>query len=198
MPRLSRRTTTLAAVAAIATTLSRTGTGQAQDAATPVTGPEATPEAEDTGLLFVQSFTASTLGPGEDSGLWTLALSGSSGQTLYFSERPNRLVGTIDTGPFIEAFRDETASDPANAAVVAQVGATDEVTFVVELVGMVFDAATGDLTYTVRLLGDPSVLEMVLPEAPLMEIGGPAAYDATQIFIDAGGLMQLVAYGAQD
>jgi hypothetical protein len=39
---------------------------------------------------------------------------------------------------------------------------------------------------------------LVLPETPLLELGEPAAYDATQIFIDAGGLMQLVAYGAQD
>ena len=78
-----------------------------------------------------------------------------TGHTLYFSDRPNRVAGTIPTDRFIEVFSRETASDPANAALVAQRHSDTDVTHVFELLTLRYDAQSGVVTYSVRFLPIP-------------------------------------------
>src|SRR5688572_22930191 len=61
---------------------------------------EATPEASvadaaaDTPeFLFAQTFTGGTWQPADEAGTYTLTLEGTAAQTVYFSDRPERIVG---------------------------------------------------------------------------------------------------------
>ena len=166
-------------------------------------GQEATPESASSDgvqLLFVQSFASSSLENPDpaDSERWILTLSSGSGHTLYFSDRPNRVAGTIPTDRFVAAFSEETADDPANAALVAQTDSATEVTHAFELLSLSYDATTGTATYSVRFLSDPTDLQIEFEEPPLQTLSEAVSYGQSEVFIDAGGLMQLVAYGAQD
>ena len=164
-----------------------------------VAGQAATPEqasSEDVRLLFVQSFAASSLEPDPaDATRWSLTLNSGSGHTLYFSDRPNRVAGTIPTERFVEVFGAETADDPANAALVAQRDPATQVTHVVELLSLSYDAGTGTATYVVRFLADPSQLQIEFEEPPVQTLSEAVSYGQSELFIDGGGLMQLVAYG---
>ena len=162
-------------------------------------GQEATPEPaslDGVQLLFVQSFAAASLEPDPvDSTRWTLTLSGGSGHTLYFSDRPNRIVGTIPTDRFIAQFGEETADDPANAALVAHVDPATEVTHVVELLTLSYDAGTGTATYSVRFLSEPTEVQFQFEDPPVQTISEAASYGQSELFIDCGGLMQLIEFG---
>ena len=159
---------------------------------------DATPAADaPRDYLFVQSFGASTITPSaDDPASLTLTLTDGTGQTLYFSDRPNRVAGSVRTDRFIEVFRQETEDDPANAALVAQTAGGDEVIHVVELLEMEVDPASGTVRYTVRLLENPTEIDLRLPGDPVQSITSETRYGPSNLFIDAGGLMQLVAYGA--
>lgn len=118
---------------------------------------QATPSAtedETTGSdLFVQAFQSGTLTPDPDaSGVYTLSLEGSLGQTVYFSDRPARRVGLIPTAVLLEQLG-FTPADPPNAALVAQTAEGEDI-LVVELMNPRFDEAAQTLAYDVRLLAD--------------------------------------------
>ncbi len=89
-------------------------TAHAQDA-TPAAAPEEGPS-----FLFVQLFEQGTWlpKPGAD-GTYLLDLAGSAGETLFFSDRPDRIVGTVETEQFLEALG-FTPENPPNAAVVVR------------------------------------------------------------------------------
>lgn len=161
--------------------------------------PQPTPAEEDVQALFVQSFAASELSPDPgDETLWVLTLSSGTGHALYFSDRPNRIAGTIPTDRFIPALARETEGDPANAALVAQTADGTQVTHVIELLMLSYDETTGVATYTVQFLSDPAELQIEFQEPPLQTLSEAVTYGPSELFIDAGGLMQLVAYGAQN
>jgi len=161
--------------------------------------PEATPTDAGVELLFIQTFASSSLAPDpDDPDLLTLTMQMGTGHTLYFSDRPNRVAGTIPTERFIEVFSEETASDPANAALVAQRDPTTEVTHVFELLNLAYDVQTGVATYNVRFLSDPGQMKIQLAEEPQQSLQAAVLYGVSELFIDDGGLMQLVAFGAQD
>jgi hypothetical protein len=158
----------------------------------------ATPEAGPTGFLFLQGFQSAQIEPLQDRGHLVVTLVQHAGLTVYFSERPARIVGVVDTAAFVEGFRAETRNDPANAALVAQIDQSTFVTHVVELLDMAYDPGAATATYTLRLLDLTEVDRASILTDPEQSLTEPRSYGATQLFIDAGGLMQLVAYGAQD
>lgn len=161
--------------------------------------PAPTATDEDVLALFVQSFAASELSPDPaDETLWVLTLSSGTGHALYFSDRPNRIAGTIPTDRFIPALAKETEGDPANAALVAQTAAGTQVTHVIELLMLSYDETAGVATYTVQFLSDPTELQIEFQAPPLQTLSEAVTYGQSELFIDAGGLMQLVAYGAQN
>ena len=102
-------------------------------------------------FLFVQLAEGGTWMPKPDEeGVYLLTLAGLGDQTLYFSDRPDRIVGTMPTDHFLEALG-FTPINPPNAAVVVQTSDGVRDVLVVELMNPVFTQDFSDL-------GDSSVV----------------------------------------
>ena len=160
--RLSRRNTLqgTAIIVAAASPLRAT----AQDAATPVVdGVTLTPGA----FLFVQAAASGTFaanpavgtpmadgtpvaGGGAD---YLLTLEGHTGNTVYFSDRPERIFGEAPTQTVLDNLGFGIVNPP-NAALVTNDADGNEDILVVELVEPTYDAATGTVTYGVNILSD--------------------------------------------
>ena len=159
------------------------GRGGAQEG-----GPGATPgaasEIGNRAFLFVQTFRDGTFAPkaGED-GVYTLTLNGEAGHTVYFSDRPERLVGTVPTQAFLDGLG-FPADNPPNAALVAQTEAGEDV-LVVELLNPVYDEAAGTLTYDVRVLADFAPTGLTALAARQADAELAERFDAASLFIDS-------------
>jgi hypothetical protein len=120
---------------------------------------DATPVVEEAGgdvqVLFVQAFGSATIVPGSGSaGEFSITLEGGTGQTVYFSDRPDRLVGTLSDRQFLDGHAFDPA-DPPNAAIVTLAGDGEDI-LVVELFSPTLDTASGAVTYSARVLdGQP-------------------------------------------
>ena len=128
------------------------------------TGSAEVPKTGDVQLLFVQSATSGTY-DGK-----TLTLNGVP-STTYFSDRPNRIVGHMGSGSFVEQWakgKDSFKTDPPNAvlSVLGENGASDAV---IELSN---PQIKGDrISYQVKLLdGQP-----------------PKTFNTAALFIDGKG-----------
>jgi hypothetical protein len=185
--RLSRRTALArggAGLAASALAAGALGRATAQEAS-PAAG-EATPE-----FLFVQSFERGALAPKAETGTpepgtagaYTLTLSQGLGQTLFFSNRPERIVGAVPTPRFIDALG-FSPDNPPNAALVADLGNGDEEILVVELSAPTYDEVTKTATYEVRILDDTDRVDMAFNEDPQTGPHAAADYGASHLFVD--------------
>ena len=131
-------------------------------AATSIAAPEA-PQ-----LMFVQSAEDLKVDPAKS----TFRLVKVNQQTLYFSDRPQRIVGHIKMADYLKewtakAGKDNFGADPPNATIsIYEPGKADNTIVVVKLTNPVVDGA--DLIYTYK------VLNGTLPAK-----GGPTA-----LFID--------------
>jgi hypothetical protein len=136
-------------------------------------------------LLFVQSFRAGAVAPKEGAdGRYMLTLEAGSGQTVYFSERPDRVVGAHPTDQVLDrlGFPDD---NPPNAALVFETAPGDTDVAVVELFSPVYDAATGGVTYEVAPLANwQTELEVGLQEAPADLVTVAPSFGAAHLFID--------------
>jgi hypothetical protein len=156
----------------------------AQDA-TPAAG--ASPEAGGTGpkMLFLQTYQSGTISPKEgDEGRYILSLESGGGQTVFFSDRPDRIVGTNPTPQFLEGlgFPDD---NPPNAALVVETGPTDTDIAVVELYAPEYDPVSQSVTYEIEVLANwQAELEMDFSEAPTDLATFVPSFGAAQLFID--------------
>ncbi len=150
----------------------------AQDAS-PVPVQEASPVPMEDGeatFLFVQSgFTSGILDQATDGvQSWMLTLQGAPAQTVFFSDRPERIAGAMSTQKFLETL-DFSSDDPPNAALV--IGTEEGADVVIlELTQPAYDADAGTLTYITKIL-DVDLLETTgygFPTDPL----GPDNYPA--------------------
>ena len=126
----------------------------------PAIAQDATPEGQVTehpAFLFVQLADSGTWmpKPGEE-GVYLLTLSGTGEQTLYFSDRPDRIVGTLPTDQFLDALG-FTPVEPPNAAVVVTTPDGTRDVLVVELFDPVYtedvtDRGADTLVYKARVL----------------------------------------------
>ncbi|MDQ3655432.1 MAG: hypothetical protein M3457_10165 [Chloroflexota bacterium] len=151
--------------------------------ATPVA--EATPVVTDeVEILFVQSFATGAFVEGATgAGEYTLTLENGSGQTVYFSDRPERLVGAIADETFLDG-RAFDAADPPNAAIVAQTANGEDI-LVVELLDPAYDAASGTVSYTVRPLdGQPESAALASYAALQEDSALDATFGPVSLFID--------------
>lgn len=150
----------------------------AQDAS-PVASPAASGGATDrTFFMFVQVATGGTMTPkaGEE-GVYTLTLTHEAAETVYFSDRPERIVGTVPTEQFVVALG-FTPSNPPNAALVA-----GEEVVVLELLNPAIDEAAGTLTYDVQVL--EAYAEEGLAHLAVQSTGTlPETFGAASLFID--------------
>ncbi len=163
----------------------------AQDAtpgATPVVAPvangaDATPTAGAAEVLFVQSFTTGRLEPGAEPGAAILTLQGPVGETVYFSDRPERTAGTIALTEFLEVLAQE-AADPLNAALVIDRPEGDAVV-VVELLDGTVDAS-GTVIYDVLILSESGAFgtDMTGTAELLTEVTGAMDFGSNHLFVD--------------
>lgn len=134
---------------------------------------EATPEAspaesfKKSQYLFVQSFNSGTITQSDaGDGSYTLSLQHGLGQTIYFSDRPERTVGAAPTEAFLDGLPFSESNPPNAALVVASPDGTTDIA-VLELMNPVYDADGPGVTYAVRPLAEwEQSLEMAFAETP--------------------------------
>ncbi len=138
-------------------------------------------------FLFVQSgFTSGILDKATDGvQSWLLVLQGAPAQTVFFSDRPQRIAGAMSTQQFLETL-DFSSDDPPNAALVigTEVGAD---VVILELTQPAYDADAGTLTYITKIL-DVDMLETSgygFPTDPLGPDSYPAEFGPASLFIDS-------------
>jgi hypothetical protein len=156
---------------------------------TSISAQEATPEsmagAAEGSTLFVQSFQSGSVAPkdGED-GTFTLTLEHGLGQTVYFSDRPEREVGAAPTQNFLKQLG-FSADNPPNAALVVEPTAGETDIAVLELFNPRYDESSHTATYDVQVLQDyEKSVEMSFTEAPSDLSQLAAAFGTAHLFID--------------
>lgn len=113
---------------------------------------QTTPAQEKVQLMFVQ--TAEDIKV--DLVTKTIRLVNVNKQTLYFSDRPNRIAGNLTMAAYMDewtarAGKDNFANDPANATLsVYEPGRQDNTIIVVEISNPVIDGK--DLIYSYKLI----------------------------------------------
>lgn len=134
-----------------------------------VVAQEATPVAENPKpeMLFVQAFEQGGVVPKEGAdGTYTLTLEHGLGQTIYFSDRPERIVGAAPTADFLKGLG-FPVDNPPNAALVLEAAPGDTDFAVVELFNPRYDASSQTATYDVQFLKDyEKALGMSFAEQP--------------------------------
>jgi hypothetical protein len=182
--RLSRRRALAGGGAGLATAgLAAAGlAGAAAQGATPAPAGEA---GEKTEFLFVQSFESGTIAPKQGAaGTYALTLAHGLGQTLYFSDRPERIVGAAPTPKFLDGLGFSPA-DPPNAALVVEAAPGNEDIAVLELLNPRYDEATRTATYDAKVLEDwERSLAMGFAEAPTDLAQLAPSFGAAHLFID--------------
>jgi hypothetical protein len=181
---LSRRAAIATSVATVAAVATRSTSAQ-----------EATPAATPTGngekptFLFVQLAEVGTWlpKPGED-GVFLLSLSGASGQTLFFSDRPDRIVGTVPTDQFFDGLG-FTPAGPPNAALVVRTPDGERDVLVIEVFNPVYTENFGEgagiqLTYEARVLGAYEGEGLTAWSAEQADDLLPAQFTNASLFID--------------
>jgi hypothetical protein len=130
--------------------------------------PRETPTAEKVQLMFVQTAEDVRVDPAKK----TLRLVNVNRQTLYFSDRPNRIAGNLTMAAYMDEWKagagpDNFASDPPNATLsIYEPGRQNNTIVVVEISNPVIDGE--DLIYNYKLI-----------EGSLPKSGG-----TTALFID--------------
>jgi hypothetical protein len=135
--------------------------------------------------LFVQSFESGTIAPKAGAaGTYTLTLAHGLGQTLYFSDRPERVVGAAPTPQFLKGLG-FSADNPPNAALVVEASPGDEDIAVLELYNPAYDEASHTATYDVKVLEEwQRTLSLGFAEAPTDLAQLAPAFGAAHLFID--------------
>lgn len=133
--------------------------------------------------LFVQSFLSGNVAPGAEAHNFTVNLEHGLGQTIYFSDRPQRLVGTLQTADFL-AKLGFLPDNPPNAAIIAEQSDGSTVFAVVELFNPTYDADEANLTYEATVLDDWQRMDMEFEHDPMDLQGEAATFGAAHILID--------------
>lgn len=146
--------------------------------------PSADDAKSDPEFLFVQPFDSGTWAPktGED-GVYTLTLTGAAANTVYFSDRPERIVGLSPTQDFLDGLG-FTPANPPNAAVVTEGDGGQQDVLVIELFNPVYDAEASTLTYDAKVLadyGEPSLAHLARQQT---DYELPETFGAGSLFID--------------
>ena len=155
---------------------------QAQEATSEASAADAAADTPE--FLFAQTFTAGTWQPADEASLYTLTLEGTAAQTVYFSDRPERIVGLAPMQTFLDGLG-FTPANPPNAALVAQRADADgHEILVIELFDPVYDAETSTLTYTARVLEDYGAPGLASLAAQQTDHELPESFADGSLFID--------------
>jgi hypothetical protein len=166
-----------------------------------------------TSFLFVQSFGAGSIATGDDGKL-ILTADHLAGQTIYFSDRPERIAGMVSTETFLgtgsatptenegasatpEGGINFTPADPPNAALVfAGTEGDDDPgnVLVVELIDPTYDPTTGQATYEIKVLDDDTAVDMRFVSEPVSDAHAIRSFDSASLFIDDCGDGSVACY----
>lgn len=154
--RLDRRRAAIAGIVAGGAWLSQAEAQEASPTPLSMAPPAGSPEPNDVReFLFVQTFQSGTWMPIADRGdLFLLTLNGGAAQTIYFSDRPERITGVVSMQLFLDGLGFTPQNPPNAALVIPQEDGLQEVV-IIELMNPVYeaDAAGGPtLTYEARVL----------------------------------------------
>ena len=135
--------------------------------------------------LFLQTFQGGTIEPTEGAeGRYTVTLAGGTGQTIYFSDRRDHVVGTNLTERFLQslAFDDD---NPPNAAMLIETASGKTDIAVVELFAPEYDPETHGLSYEVGVLDAQGTSpDLGLVEEPTDLAALAPAFGSAHLFID--------------
>jgi hypothetical protein len=149
-------------------------------------------------MLFVQSFRAGSVSPkAGDAGRYTLTLEQGLGETVYFSDRPDLVVGSTPTPRFL-ATLGFPADNPPNAALIAETAPGQTEIAVLRLYSPAYDQPTHTATYEVAVLQSwQRSAEAGFGEAPADLAAAAPSLGAAHLFIDGcpGGDMPCYAGG---
>jgi len=156
--------------------------------ATPEAAQGATPAASDgdraPATLFLQSFQSGNIVPKEgEAGTWTLTLEQGLGQTLFFTDRPDRVVGATPTPQFLDTLG-FSPDNPPNAALLFADENGDEDISVIELFNPTYNTATNTATYDIQLLDEYARMGMTFQQQPTEPADAGATFGAAHLFID--------------
>jgi hypothetical protein len=203
--RLSRRKAMQGAGALAAGAVVTAGMSRAAAAldATPMASPEA--NAEHPSFMFVQTFGEGSITDAGNGNL-TLTADHLTGQTIFFSDRPERIVGTVPTQKFLgldnaptaattlgsgaatpEGGPGVTPSNPPNAALVFNSAeGSDEPgdVIVVELINPTYDPGSKQATYEIKVLADDTAVDMSFVSEPVAMADAIRAFEGASLFID--------------
>jgi hypothetical protein len=165
--------------------------------ATPAPGATPAAESEPSDFLFVQTAASGRgeINPGAGTpevggrpapaggASFLLTLEGHTGQTIYFSDRPDRVVGASPTPEFLKGLG-FGVENPPNAALVAEFKSGQGVV-VFELIEPTWDPESGTLVYGAEVLEgfEGERLAPVLDDQIAERL--PAEFSAAALFIDA-------------
>jgi hypothetical protein len=136
-------------------------------------------------MLFVQTYQSGSIAPVAGSlGRYTLTLEAGTGQTVYFSDRPDRIVGSESTPTVLEALG-FWPDNPPNAALVVETAPGESDVAVVELFSPIYDPMNRAVTYEVGVLANwASDLDLGFTEAPTDLAMLAPIFGNAQLFID--------------
>lgn len=151
--------------------------------------PQASPIAPDAEhgpeMLFVQSFQSGRIVPVDGSdGRFTVTLEHGLGQTIYFSDRPDRVVGAAPTRQFLDGLG-FSENNPPNAALIVDSGSGETDLAVVELFAPVYDETTHTVAYDVAVLDAwERSSDMGFSQTPVALDAVGATFGTAHVFID--------------
>lgn len=153
----------------------------ARQSPSPVASPAAVENPRE--FLFVQSFESGELSltQSTDGGKYTLTLNAGLEATLFFSDRPERIVGTVPTPRFLDTLGFQ-ADNPPNAALVADKGNGDQDVFV-ELLDPSYDKEGRTTTYEVNILQEDERVDLHF-QGEVEAAPAAATYGSSHLFID--------------
>ncbi len=135
--------------------------------------------------LYVQSFQSGSIAPLDgDDGKYKLTLEQGLGQTIFFSDRPERKVGTSPTAEFLKGFS-FTPTNPPNAALLVESEPGETHITVLELTNPTYDDATRTATYEVQPLKNyETAIDISFAEEPSDLAHLKTVFGAAHLFID--------------
>lgn len=186
--RLSRRRALASSGAGLAAGVfaaRRLGPEASAEESTPVVDLSAGDATDKSSFLFVQSFQGGSVAAnaGVDD-RYTVTLNQGLGQTIYFGDRPSRLVGSAPTPSFLEGLGFSDDNPPNAAFIIEHADGKTDIT-VAELFNPAYDAVTQSLTYEIAPLDSwEDALAFGLQETPKAFSEINPEFGATHLFID--------------
>lgn len=136
-------------------------------------------------MLFLQSFQSGSIAAKEGTdGRYIVTLEYGLGQTIYFSDRPNRIVGANPTPQFLGSLGFPDDNPPNAALLVETADGTTEIA-VMELFNPIYDETSHTATYEVEVLAQwENSADLGFTEAAgdLAELA--PSFGASHLFID--------------